>query len=90
MHAVEAVLRGTECSLLLTFGPAGEQFQRRVRSLSGKVDGLLIAEEVMPSAQLRALARRIPVVSSRAARMSAASTWSRWTTRPACGPWPPT
>jgi LacI family transcriptional regulator len=63
VHAVEAVLRGTECSLLLTFGPAGEQFQRRVRSLSGKVDGLLIAEEVMPPAQLRALARRIPVVS---------------------------
>ena len=63
VHAVEAVLRGTDCSLLLTFGPAGEQFQRRIRSLSGKVDGLLIAEEVMPPAQLRALARRIPVVS---------------------------
>ena len=28
VHAVEAVLRGTECSLLLTFGRAGEQFQR--------------------------------------------------------------
>jgi LacI family transcriptional regulator, galactose operon repressor len=63
VHAVEAVLRGTDCSLLLTFGRAGEPFQRRIRSLSGKVDGLLIAEEVMPPAQLRALARRIPVVS---------------------------
>jgi LacI family transcriptional regulator, galactose operon repressor len=62
VHAVEAVLRGTECSLLLAFGPAGEQFARRVRSLSGKVDGLLVAEEVMPPGQLRTLARRTPVV----------------------------
>lgn len=62
MHAVESVLRGTECSLLLTFGQAGEQFQRRVWSLSGKVDGLLVAEEIMPASRLRALGRRIPVV----------------------------
>ena len=63
VHAVESVLRGTDCSLLLTFGPAGEPFQRRIRSLSGKVNGLLVAEEVMPPGQLRALARRIPVVA---------------------------
>jgi LacI family transcriptional regulator len=62
VHAVEAVLRGTECSLLLAFGQAGEQFARRVWSLSGKVDGLLVAEEVMPAEQLRTLARRTPVV----------------------------
>ena len=62
VHAVESVLRGTECSLLLTFGRSGEQFQRRVWSLSGKVDGLLVAEEIMPAGRLRALARRIPVV----------------------------
>lgn len=62
VHAVEAVLRGTECSLLLTFGPAGEHFNRRVWSLSGKVDGLLVAEEIMPPDQLHALARRVPVV----------------------------
>ena len=62
VHAVESVLRGTECSLLLTFGQAGEQFQRRVWSLSGKVDGLLVAEEIMPASRLRALGRRIPVV----------------------------
>jgi LacI family transcriptional regulator len=62
VHAAEAVLRPSECSLLLAFGRGGEQFQRRVRSLSGKVDGLLMAEEVMPPGQLRALARRVPVV----------------------------
>src|ERR1051326_7781537 len=62
VHAVESVPRSSECSLLLTFGPAGEQFQRRVWSLSGKVDGLLVAEEIMPAGQLRSLARRIPVV----------------------------
>ncbi len=62
VHAVESVLRGTECSLLLTFGQAGEQFQRRVWSLSGKVDGLLVAEEIMPASRLRSLAKRIPVV----------------------------
>ena len=63
VHAVEGVLRGTECSLLLTFGRAGEQFQRRVWALSGKVDGLLIAEEVLRRGPLRALARHIPVVA---------------------------
>ena len=63
VHAVETVLRGTDCSLLLTFGRAGDAFQRRVRSLSGKVDGLLVTEDVLPASQLRTLARRIPVVA---------------------------
>jgi LacI family transcriptional regulator len=62
VHAAEAVLRHTECSLLLAFGSGGEQFERRVRALSGKVDGLLIAEEVMAPGDLRSLASRIPVV----------------------------
>ena len=31
-------------------------------SLSGKVDGLLVAEEIMPASRLRTLATRIPVV----------------------------
>jgi len=62
VHAAEAVLRGTGYSLLLTFGPAGEQLERRVRALSGKVDGLLVAEEVMAPEDLRTLARRLPVV----------------------------
>ena len=63
VHAVEAVLRGTECSLLLSFGPSGEHFQQRIRALSGKVDGLLVVEDVTPAAQLRTLARRLPVVA---------------------------
>ncbi|HEX4062062.1 MAG TPA: LacI family DNA-binding transcriptional regulator [Streptosporangiaceae bacterium] len=62
VHAAEAVLRGTGYSLLLTFGGRGEQFERRVRALSGKVDGLLVAEEIMAVDDLRALAERIPVV----------------------------
>jgi LacI family transcriptional regulator len=62
VHAVEAVLRGSEVSLLLTFGPRGESFGHRIRSLSGKVDGLLMAEEVLPHGELAALARRVPVV----------------------------
>jgi LacI family transcriptional regulator len=62
VHATEAVLRNTDYSLLLAFGPRGEQFERRIRSLSGKVDGLLIAEEVVPAEELRSLASRIPVV----------------------------
>lgn len=62
VHAVEGVLRGTEISLLLSFGPRGESFDRRIQSLSGKVDGLLMAEDVLPADQLAALARRVPLV----------------------------
>ena len=62
VHAVEGVLRGSEVSLLLTFGPRGESFAHRIRSLSGKVDGLLMAEEVLPYSELAALATRVPVV----------------------------
>jgi LacI family transcriptional regulator len=62
VHAVEGVLRGTEISLLLSFGPRGESFQRRIQTLSGKVDGLLMAEDVLPASQLVALAKRVPLV----------------------------
>jgi LacI family transcriptional regulator len=62
VHAAEAVLRGTGYSLLLTFGSRGQQFEQRVRALSGKVDGLLVAEEIMAIGDLRALSQRIPVV----------------------------
>lgn len=62
VHAAEAAVREAGSSLLLTFGRRDAQLERRVRSLSGKVDGMLIAEEIMPRDKLRALARRIPVV----------------------------
>jgi LacI family transcriptional regulator len=62
VHSAEAVIRGTGYSLLLTFGSGGEEFEQRVRALAGKVDGLLVAEEVMPIGELRSLAKRIPVV----------------------------
>ena len=62
VHAAEAVLSGTEFSLLLTFGNRGEQFEGRVRSLVGQADGLLIAEEILTPGELRALAAQIPVV----------------------------
>jgi LacI family transcriptional regulator, galactose operon repressor len=62
VHAAEAVLRGTGFSLLLTFGCRGQEFEQRVRALSGKVDGLIMAEDVLPAADLRGLARRMPVV----------------------------
>jgi LacI family transcriptional regulator len=62
VHSAESILRGTGYSLLLTFGSGGQEFEQRVRSLSGKVDGLLVAEEVMAIGELRALAKRIPVV----------------------------
>jgi LacI family transcriptional regulator len=62
LHAAEEVLRGTGYSLLLTFGSRGEEFEQRIRSLSGKVDGLLMAEEAMAIGDLRDLARRMPVV----------------------------
>jgi LacI family transcriptional regulator len=62
VHAAEGVLRGTGFSLLLAFGSRGEEFEQRIRSLAGKVDGLLMAEEAMPPGELRELARRIPVV----------------------------
>jgi len=62
VHAAEGVLRGTGFSLLLTFGSRGEEFEQRVRSLSGKVDGLLVAEEVLAGDELRGLAKRMPVV----------------------------
>jgi LacI family transcriptional regulator len=66
---VEEVLRGVESSLgeigwslLISFLSAGESAYQRLRSLSGKVDGLLIAEGIVGSAQLAKLAARLPIV----------------------------
>ena len=62
MHSAEEILRATEYSLLLTFGCRGEQFEQRVHALAGKVDGLLIAEEILSRGELRSLAAQVPVV----------------------------
>lgn len=62
VHAAEAVVRTAGSSLLLTFGRRDAQLERRVRAMSGKVDGMLMAEEIMPRNKLLALARRIPLV----------------------------
>ena len=47
VHAAEQALRGTEYSLLLTFGTRGEQFEKRIRALAAKADGLLLAEGIL-------------------------------------------
>ena len=62
VHAAEHALRGTDYSLLLTFGSRGEHFEQRVRAIAGKADGLLIAEELLDRADLRTLAAQLPVV----------------------------
>ncbi len=62
VHAAEEALRGTEYSLLLTFGTRGEQFGKRIRALAGKADGLLLAEEILDPGELRSLSAQVPVV----------------------------
>jgi LacI family transcriptional regulator len=66
---VEEVLRGVESSLgeigwslLISFLRAGDAAYPRLQSLSGKVDGLLIAEGIVGSQQLARLATRLPIV----------------------------
>ncbi len=66
---VEEVLRGVESSLgeigwslLISFLHAGDAAYQRLQSLSGKVDGLLIAEGIVGSGQLARLAARLPIV----------------------------
>jgi LacI family transcriptional regulator len=62
VHAAEQVLRGTEYSLLLTFGTRGEQFDKRIRALAAKADGLLLAEGILDPRELRSLTALVPVV----------------------------
>jgi LacI family transcriptional regulator len=65
---VEEVLRGVEASLgeigwslLISFLQSSDSAYQRLQSLSGKVDGLLIAEGIVGSQQLARLAARLPV-----------------------------
>jgi LacI family transcriptional regulator len=66
---VEEVLRGVESSLgeigwslLISFLHASDFAYQRLQSMSGKVDGLLIAEGIVSSQQLSRLAARLPIV----------------------------
>jgi LacI family transcriptional regulator, galactose operon repressor len=65
---VDEVLRGVEASLgqigwslLISFLQAGDTAYKRLHSMSGKVDGLLIAEGIVGSEQLRRLSARLPI-----------------------------
>ena len=65
---VDEVLRGVEASvgkigwsLLISFLQGGDSAYKRLQSMSGKVDGLLIAEGIVGSAELERLAARLPI-----------------------------
>jgi LacI family transcriptional regulator len=62
VRGVEALIRHSNRSLLITYLQEAAPDIGRLLSLSGKVDGLLIGEGVVPSSTLARLARRLPVV----------------------------
>ncbi len=62
LRGVEALIRRNNRSLLITYLQETAPDLPRILSLSGKVDGLLIGEGVLPSPVLARLARRLPVV----------------------------
>jgi len=92
MRGVEARIRELSWSLLVTFLredensglmlPADGPVQSRLLALSGKVDGLLIGEGVVPAPFVARLAKRLPVVvvagdtTQRGADVVAADNWS--------------
>jgi LacI family transcriptional regulator len=92
MRGVEARIRELSWSLLVTFLredensgatlPADGPVQSRLLALSGKVDGLLIGEGVVPSAVVVRLAKRVPVVvlagdtAQRGVDVVSADNWS--------------
>ena len=92
MRGVEARIRESDISLLVTYlhehdpfdGPAAEDgpLLPRLLKLTGKVDGLLIGEGILPPPALARLARRLPVVvvagdaALRGADVVAADNWS--------------
>jgi LacI family transcriptional regulator len=92
MRGVEALIRERHWSLLITYlredeDPGGtpqedEPVLPRLQALSGKVDGLLIGEGVVPATALARLARRLPVVvvagdaGLRGVDVVAADNWS--------------
>ncbi len=85
LRGVEALIRNKNWSLLITFMQAenfGEPDFRRLDSLSGKVDGILIGEGFVASRYIERLAARVPVVviagtpGERAADVVAADNFS--------------
>ena len=62
VRGVEARIRHLNWSLMITYLEEGEPDLARLLSLSGKVDGLLIGEGIVPSPFLARLAERLPVV----------------------------
>jgi LacI family transcriptional regulator len=92
MRGVEARIRELSWSLLITFLredeksgttlPADGPVQSRLLALSGKVDGLLIGEGVVPPPVLTRLAKRVPVVvvagdtAQRGVDVVSADNWS--------------
>jgi LacI family transcriptional regulator, galactose operon repressor len=92
MRGVEARIRELSWSLLITFLREDEQsgamlpqdgpVYSRLTALSGKVDGLLIGEGVVPPADIARLAKRVPVVvvagdtAQRGVDVVSADNWS--------------
>jgi LacI family transcriptional regulator len=62
LRGVEAQIRSHNRSLLITYLQEARPDLSRLMSLSGKVDGLLIGEEIVPSELLARLTKRLPVV----------------------------
>jgi LacI family transcriptional regulator len=62
LRGVEAQIRDHNRSLLITYLEEAGPDLSRLLALSGKVDGLLIGEEIVPSELLARLAARLPVV----------------------------
>jgi len=62
LRGVEASLREMGWSLLIAFLHQGDPVYKRLLSMSGKIDGLLIAEGLPDAKQLASLAARLPVV----------------------------
>jgi LacI family transcriptional regulator len=63
LRGVEQRIRSHNWSLLITYlREESNDDLRRLQSLSGKVDGLLIGEGIVPSDELARLAARLPIV----------------------------
>ena len=63
LRGVEARIRDHNWSLMITYLREENHVDLpRLQSLSGRVDGLLIGEGIVPSAELARLAERLPVV----------------------------